>query len=127
MPSDLMKMDLIGDSDPFCNLSVGCQHWQSSVNLTHQIVYGKKTKQATEIKCPSITFYIVSQVVKRTVEPVWKEDWDVVVEEAMDQRLDLDMWDKDHVGADEFMGRASFPLSKLTDNGKTDQWVRILK
>ena len=67
------------------------------------------------------------QVVKRTLEPVWKEDWDVVVEEAMDQRLDLDMWDKDHVGADEFMGRASFPLSKLTDNGKTDQWVRIQK
>ena len=69
----------------------------------------------------------MSQVVKRTLEPVWKEDWDVVVEEAMDQRLDLDMWDKDHVGADEFMGRTSFPLSKLTDNRKTDQWVRILK
>ena len=69
----------------------------------------------------------MSQVVKRTLEPVWKEDWDVVVEEAMDQRLDLDMWDKDHVGADEFMGRASFPLSKLTDNRKTDQWVGILK
>ena len=86
-----------------------------------------KTKQTTEIKCPSITFYIMSQVVKRTLEPVWKEDWDVVVEEAMDQRLDLDMWDKDHVGADEFMGRASFPLSKLTDNRKTDQWVGILK
>jgi len=91
---DLMKMDLIGDSDPFCNLSVGCQHWQSSV-------------------------------VKRSLEPVWKEDWEAVVEEAMDQTLDLDMWDKDHVGADEFMGRATIPLSKLTDNGKSDQWVEL--
>jgi len=91
---DLMKMDLIGDSDPFCNLSVGCQHWQSSV-------------------------------VKRTLQPVWREDWDAVVEEAMDQTLDLDMWDKDHVGADEFMGRATIPLSKLTDNGKSDQWVAL--
>jgi len=91
---DLMKMDLIGDSDPFCNLSVGCQHWQSSV-------------------------------VKNSLEPVWKEDWEAVVEEAMDQTLDLDMWDKDHVGADEFMGRANIPISKLTDHGKTDQWVEL--
>ena len=50
-----------------------------------------------------------------------------MVEEAMDQTLDLDMWDKDHVGADEFMGRATIPLSKLTDNGKSDQWVRIVE
>ena len=69
----------------------------------------------------------MSQVVKRTLQPVWREDWDAVVEEAMDQTLDLDMWDKDHVGANEFMGRATIPLSKLTDNGKSDQWVRSRK
>ena len=74
-----------------------------------------------------LQMYVICQVVKRTLEPVWKEEWDVVVEEAMDQRLDLEMWDKDHVGADEFMGRASLPISKLTDKGKTDQWVGILK
>ena len=33
-------------------------------------------------------------MVKRSLEPVWKEDWEAVVEEAMDQTLDLDMWDK---------------------------------
>ena len=33
-------------------------------------------------------------MVKRTLEPVWNEDWEVVVEEAMDQTLDLEMWDK---------------------------------
>ena len=74
-----------------------------------------------------LQMYVICQVVKRTLEPVWKEEWDVVVEEAMDQRLDLEMWDKDHVGADEFMGRASLPISKLTDKGKTDQWVGIPK
>ena len=31
---------------------------------------------------------------KNSLEPVWKEDWEAVVEEAMDQTLDLDMWDK---------------------------------
>ena len=35
-PRDLMRMDLIGDSDPFCNLSVGCQRWQSKVNLEEE-------------------------------------------------------------------------------------------
>ena len=84
-------------------------------------------------------------MVKNSLEPVWKEHWEAVVEEAMDQTLDLDMWDKllfnfnssslflclrwdkDHVGADEFMGRATISLSKLTDHGKSDQWVRIWK
>ena len=36
------------------------------------------------------------QVVKRSLEPVWREDWEVVVENAMlvDHTLDLEMWDK---------------------------------
>ena len=39
-------------------------------------------------------YSLYTKVVKRTLEPVWKEDWEVVVEEAMDQTLDLEMWDK---------------------------------
>ena len=35
--------------------------------------------------------------------------------------------EKDHVGADEFMGRTSLPLAKLTQSGKSDQWVRVVK
>ena len=36
------------------------------------------------------------QVVKRSLEPVWREEWEVVVENAilMDHTLDLEMWDK---------------------------------
>ena len=83
-----MRMDLIGDSDPFCNLSVGCQRWQSKVNFLKK----KEKYQAIDKKCSNITVYM--KVVKRTLEPVWKEDWEVVVEEAMDQTLDLEMWDK---------------------------------
>ena len=35
-------------------------------------------------------------MVKRSLEPVWREDWEVVVENAMlmDHTLDLEMWDK---------------------------------
>ena len=39
-------------------------------------------------------YSLYTKVVKRTLEPVWNEDWEVVVEEAMDQTLDLEMWDK---------------------------------
>ena len=31
---------------------------------------------------------------KNSLEPVWKEHWEAVVEDAMDQTLDLDMWGK---------------------------------
>ena len=35
-------------------------------------------------------------MVKRSLEPVWREEWEVVVENSMlmDHTLDLEMWDK---------------------------------
>ena len=62
-------------------------------------------------------------MVERSLEPVWKENWEIVVKVGdLDQTLDLEMRDKDSFGKDEFMGRASVPLSNFTD--KSDQWVR---
>ena len=67
------------------------------------------------------------KVVERSLEPVWKETWEVVVKMGNldEETLDLEMRDKDSFKADEFMGRASVPLSNLID--KSDQWVRIRK
>ena len=66
---------------------------------------------------------------EKTLEPVWKETWETVVKVGgeMEETLDLEILDKDSFGADELMGRASVPLSNLTDNRKSDQWVRSRK
>ena len=63
-----------------------------------------------------------------TLQPVWNESWEVVVESGkhpiIEQTLALQMWDQDTFGSDEVMGSASLPLSSLTGTGKTDRWVR---
>jgi len=70
-----------------------------------------------------------SKVIGSTLQPVWNESWEVVVESGkhpiIEQTLALQMWDQDTFGADEVMGSASLPLSSLTGTGKTDRWVAL--
>jgi len=66
-----------------------------------------------------------SQIVKKTVDPVYGETWEAVVEVVKGQRLDIEVWDFDQGMADEFMGRASVPISSLADRGATDLWINL--
>jgi len=66
-----------------------------------------------------------SQIVKKTVDPVYGETWEAVVEVLKGQRLDIEVWDFDQGMADEFMGRASVPISSLASRGETDLWINL--
>lgn len=66
-----------------------------------------------------------SQIVKKTIDPVYGETWEAVVEVVKGQRLDIEVWDFDQGMADEFMGRASVPIVALADRGETDLWITL--
>ena len=66
-----------------------------------------------------------SQIVKKTVDPVYGETWEAVVEVVKGQRLDIEVWDFDQGMADEFMGRASVPIRSLADRGQSDLWINL--
>ena len=51
-----------------------------------------------------------SQTVKKTVNPVFGESWESVVEIVKSQSLDIEVWDQDQGKDDDFMGRARIPV-----------------
>ena len=51
-----------------------------------------------------------SQTVKKTVNPVFGDSWESVVEIVKSQILDIEVWDQDQGKDDDFMGRARIPI-----------------
>ena len=51
-----------------------------------------------------------SSIMKNTVDPIWEEEWEVIIEVSRGQILHVNLWDWDHGLADEFMGRISIPV-----------------
>ena len=52
-----------------------------------------------------------SKTIKNTLDPVWEEDWEVVVDVARGQVLTINLWDYDQGMSDEFMGRITVPVT----------------
>ena len=83
-----------------------------------------------------------SQTVKKTVNPVFGESWESVVEIAKSQSLDIEVWDQDQGKDDDFMGRARIPiqvsfrtgsnlyssivnLQVLAERGESEMWFML--
>ena len=66
-----------------------------------------------------------SRIVKKTVDPVYGETWEAVVEVVKGQILDIEVWDFDQGMEDEYMGRASVPICSLADRGASDLWITL--
>ena len=91
---DIPAMDVMGKADPFV------------------VLYLKKgeTKKKTRVKCYSLSSSIVLfitfstcdsiylQVVTETLNPIWNQTFDFVVEDALHDLLMVEVWDHDTFG-----------------------------
>ena len=84
-----------------------------------------------------------SQTVKKTVNPVFGESWESVVEIVKSQSLDIEVWDQDQGKDDDFMGRARIPIQVgfslcwieyihkyfnhqvLAERGESEMWITL--
>ena len=66
-----------------------------------------------------------TRVIKKTVNPVYGEVWEAVVEIVKGQSLVMSVWDQDHSKDDDFMGSARIPLASLAERGEADLWVAL--
>uniref|UniRef100_A0A803MLH4 Uncharacterized protein n=1 Tax=Chenopodium quinoa TaxID=63459 RepID=A0A803MLH4_CHEQI len=95
----LWKIDLLGTSDPYVKLRL------SNV---------KRTLGKTSIK-------------NRTLNPKWNEDFKLFVKDPETQVLELQVYDWDKFGGDDYMGMQVVPLNQLTPHEKKIFTLDLLK
>ncbi|XP_076910844.1 synaptotagmin-3-like [Bidens hawaiensis] len=95
----LMKMDIIGLSDPYVKLK-----------LSGEMFPSKKTT-----------------IKKKTLNPVWNETFKLVVKDPQAQTLQVNVYDWDKVGSHDRLGMQVVPLKLLTANETMDLTLDLLK
>ncbi|GAA0158982.1 membrane trafficking regulatory protein [Lithospermum erythrorhizon] len=95
----LLKMDLIGLSDPYVKLKL------SGDNLP-----SKKTT-----------------VKKKTLNPEWNETFKLIVKDPQSQLLNISMYDWDKVGGHDRLGKQVYPLKMLNANETREVTLDLLK
>ncbi|XP_075499125.1 synaptotagmin-3-like [Primulina tabacum] len=95
----LLKMDLLGLSDPYVKLS-----------LSGEKLPAKKTT-----------------VIKKTLNPEWNEEFKLAVKDPQSQMLQINVYDWDKVGAHDRLGTQLYPLKLLTPNVPTEATLDLLK
>jgi Ca2+-dependent lipid-binding protein len=97
----LLKMDILGTSDPYVKLS-----------LT-----GDKMPLAAK----------KTTIKKRNLNPVWNENFKFIVKDPTSQVLQLQVFDWDKVGAHDRLGTQLVPLKQLTPSEAKEFTLNLLK
>ncbi|KAL3838322.1 hypothetical protein ACJIZ3_022913 [Penstemon smallii] len=95
----LLKMDLLGLSDPYVKLSLSGD---------------KLPVRKTTVK-------------KKTLNPEWNEEFKLSVKEPQSQMLHINVFDWDKVGTHDRLGTQIFPLKHLTPNEPKEVTLDLLK
>ncbi|KAL2525852.1 Synaptotagmin-3 [Abeliophyllum distichum] len=95
----LLKMDLLGLSDPYVKLRLGGE---------------KLPAKKTTIK-------------KKTLNPEWNEEFKISVKDPQSQVLHIEVYDWDKVGAHDRLGTQLVPLKLLTPNETKELILDLLK
>ncbi|KAK6136179.1 hypothetical protein DH2020_030070 [Rehmannia glutinosa] len=95
----LLKMDLLGLSDPYVKLSLSGE---------------KLSTKKTTVK-------------KMTLNPEWNEDFKLSVKDPQSQMLLINVYDWDKVGSHDRLGTQTFPLKMLLPNEPKEVTLELLK
>jgi len=95
---NIKAADVCGTSDPYCVFTVGEE--------------GAK-------KLPKQT----SSIIDCTLNPVWNESF--VFEANRTDILTINMYDKDQIGSDDFLGRIQIKLDTLVMGKTVEQWISL--
>ncbi|XP_076937669.1 synaptotagmin-3-like [Bidens hawaiensis] len=99
--SDLLKMDLLGSSDPYVKLKL---------SGAGRIIPSKKTSVKT-----------------KNLNPVWNEEFKLTVNDHMSQVLELHVYDWEKVGLHDKLGMQVIPLMILKPNVKKELTIGLVK
>jgi Ca2+-dependent lipid-binding protein len=104
--ADLKAMDLNGKSDPYVEVQV----------RNGAKVGGRRTD------------ILSTEVVKKTLNPVWHKDntvKDLQVRDTKFDFLEFKVWDKDTLSSDDLMGEGSIMLDEFKIGEKVEKWIPL--
>ncbi|KAA0189359.1 Extended synaptotagmin-2 [Fasciolopsis buskii] len=64
-------------------------------------------------------------VINTTLEPVWNEYYEAIVDVRGGQNLDVEVYDKDQGNKDDPLGNTTVPLESVYDRGEIDTWAPL--
>lgn len=95
------------------------QTWDSVVNIILMEGRGLSAKDENGLSDPYVKFKLgnekyKSKVIFKTLNPVWNEQFDLHAFPDHSKTLEVSVYDKDHHGRDDFMGKFTLELDSLT-------------
>ncbi|TPP64365.1 Extended synaptotagmin-2-B [Fasciola gigantica] len=64
-------------------------------------------------------------VINTTLEPVWNEYYETIVDVHGGQNLEVEVYDKDQGNKDDPLGNTTIPLDSVYDRGEIDTWAPL--
>lgn len=107
------------------------QTWDSVVNIILIEGRGLSAKDENGLSDPYVRFKLgnekyKSKVIFKTLNPVWNEQFDLHAFADQSKTLEISVYDKDHHGRDDFMGKCTIQLDSLVKE-ETHSLVRELE
>ncbi len=113
---DLPALDPMGTSDPYCIMKLGRDVQQTSVQYKTLSPLWNETFVFEVDKLPQVAFS--GQTARKSTVP-----YVIPLCELM-YYITIDIWDKDKLNRDDFIGRVMVPLTTLPD-GTVSRWYPI--
>ncbi|CAG00396.1 unnamed protein product, partial [Tetraodon nigroviridis] len=107
----LKPMDANGLSDPYVKFRMGHQKYKSKVDMPPGSRLANPMLVETHVKWISVCCFC--QTIAKTLNPQWREQFDLHLYDEQGGVVDITVWDKDAGKKDDFMGRCTIDLSLL--------------
>ncbi|CAH8853665.1 unnamed protein product [Trichobilharzia szidati] len=66
-----------------------------------------------------------TSVVKETLEPVWNQHFEFIVDICHGQSVTVEVYDKDQGNKDDYLGCTSIPVESVFNEGEIDTWASL--
>nr|CAX74446.1 Protein FAM62B [Schistosoma japonicum] len=66
-----------------------------------------------------------TSVVKETLEPVWNQHFESIVDICHGQSVTVEVYDKDQGNKDDYLGCTSIPIESVLNKGEVDTWSSL--
>lgn len=102
-------MDANGLSDPYVKFRMGHQKYKSKVDTPPGSRLANPMLVEMHVKWISVCCFC--QTIAKTLNPQWREQFDLHLYDEQGGVVDITVWDKDAGKKDDFMGRCSISPS----------------